>query len=136
MNLTTGSSNGMAPERRGDYRIHYPAGLRPCMWLGDCRYEVLDVSEQGLCFGVPPGACKIQLGETVRVRLELLAGRQEVISGHVVRVQQGAVAARLTDGPGFKVIAREFEWVMEHSAGATMLSVGGKKAPVGPSPQS
>lgn len=106
--------NDAAADRRADYRIRYPAALRPLMWLGPGRYEVLDVSEQGLRFGVPAGSRRFGTGESLLATVHFHAGGSEAVTGEIVRVERGAAAARLRSGPGFRTIAREFDWLMEH----------------------
>lgn len=116
MNPETGYQQIAGPERRADYRLHYPPALRPLMWVGESQYEVLDISEQGVRFRLPEGSRLRRIGEPFQAKVQFHTEGLDTVSGQIVRVERGAAAARLLSGPNFKMIACEFDWVMGHLA--------------------
>src|SRR5581483_2837076 len=82
-------------ERRGFYRLPYPPAERPTLWVGNGRYEVVELSETGarvlVGAGLPqsgPVAGSVQFGD----------GELVPIEGTVLRVEGSQAVLRLSVG--------------------------------------
>ena len=97
--------------RRGFYRIPYPADARPRLLVdapGPARlvYEVLECSERGLSF--QPSAETGDVGEALEGRIRFPRGVDLPIHGEVVRVLPDRVSVSLQgSGIPFAVIFQE-----------------------------
>lgn len=95
------------PNHREFFRIHYPWEERPRFVLHSSICEVIDCSERGLRFRLPPPSAP-PVGAELSGRLRLRRGQEVAVQGVVVRVEEGEVALRLLEpGVSFYLILKE-----------------------------
>lgn len=97
-------------ERRMEYRLHYPVGLRPLLKIKNRLYAVLDISECGVRFAGPVWSGDLQ-GQ-FEASVQFHAGSEYKITGEIVRTTAGDSAGRLVEGFDFHLILQQHDWVM------------------------
>ena len=104
---------GKLPPRQY-YRINYPAKARPALMVFDHAFEVLDLSERGIRFklgdAVAPSA-----GNEFEGVVRFKQGATAEISGTILRVIDGEVAAALERGVPASLIRSEQRYLLENS---------------------
>jgi PilZ domain-containing protein len=104
----------MPDTAREYYRIAYPAKARPKLEVLGFVFEVLDLSERGIRFRLgdasPPEA-GFQLQGTVT----FVRGVSAEVTGTVLRVRDGQVAAVLDKGVPPSVIRAEQRFLLENA---------------------
>jgi hypothetical protein len=94
--------------RRRHPRITYPAGDRPRLRIDDRIYEVVDLSETGLCFTLHAVEAWRGADPAVRGDLAFADGSEVSLAGRVVRVSPDRVAVALTKGvPLSRILAEQ-----------------------------
>lgn len=109
--------------RRGSYRIQFPADARPRLLLDSpgsvhpvC--EVIECSERGLRFHVPT-RWLLPVGTAVSGRVLFPRGAEARVAGTVVRMQQDEVALMLgREGIPLATIIDEQRYLRAREAGA------------------
>jgi hypothetical protein len=86
------------PAEREHYRVVYPLRARPRIVIEGQEYLVFDCSEGGVRYQLEAAAAP-EIGTTVVGRIRFRRGAEVEVAGHIVRVENGAVAVRL-DRPG------------------------------------
>ena len=100
------------PNRRDHYRIAYDALQRPLLRIeapsleltGENEFQVLDISEQGLCF---LNDQNVHFGNTVQGELEFADGETVPIEGHIVRETGAQLSLKLASPIPFKAVIKE-----------------------------
>ncbi|HEU4628484.1 MAG TPA: PilZ domain-containing protein [Gemmatimonadaceae bacterium] len=109
--------------RRGYYRIHFPAEARPRLLLDSPGSvhpvgEVIECSERGLRFAVPT-RWLLPVGTSVSGRVLFLRGAEAHVAGTVIRMQQDEVALMLgREGIPLSVILDEQRYLRSRYASA------------------
>ncbi|MBL6752164.1 MAG: PilZ domain-containing protein, partial [Nevskia sp.] len=93
-------------DRRVNYRLFYPAHLRPKLSLGSETKDVLDISEWGLRFALGKGK-RVAPGDRLFGTVRFRHAPSHSIIATVVRIGNHDVSARLEVGFDFRVIAEE-----------------------------
>ena len=84
--------------RRSHPRIRYPEGDRPRLRIGDRIYEVVDLSEMGMCFNLHSVEAWTGADPSVRGALSFGDGGEVTVVGRVVRISPERVAVTLSKG--------------------------------------
>lgn len=84
-------------QKRNFYRLTYTGGHGPRLEVGDRKYQILDLSEQGLRIRLPP---KTRLPDGTRVGgyVVFLNGDRFAVSGTVLRSQNFDCILQLSEG--------------------------------------
>lgn len=109
-------------ERRGDYRLHYSAGLCPLFRLDGHQQKVLDISAAGLRFDAKEGG-GLRLGTRIQVAVHFGNGEVEMVAGNIIRVGYCDAAAWLEQGFTSDVMAREHDRQMSFMDGTAPAGV-------------
>ena len=72
--------------KRQDQRVIYPAARRPVLMIGNRKFDILDLSEQGLRFSIGRNE---QLRKRMRCRLTLLSGQTLNFKAVLIRREGG-----------------------------------------------
>jgi hypothetical protein len=83
-------------DRRAHERVVYPPGQRPTLTVGAGTYEVLDCSERGLRVVRTDEAAPLESAVDLQGRVRFPPGREVMIEGVVLRVQEDAIAIQFT----------------------------------------
>jgi len=102
-------------ERRRHYRIRYPIMRRPSVDVWGRRYEVIDVSEEGMRFHCPDSQ-SVTAGQPVQAVITFDDAAQADVEGTVVRVERRRVALQLCVGIPYARIVREQLHLLNQSA--------------------
>ncbi len=102
------ASQRPGPIKRRDIRVSYILGPRPYLDTGNQRFEVQDLSEQGIRFLVHPAA---KIKRRVKGRIELLCGQTIDIKGVVIRRQGDEIAVALREAIPYPVVLAEKKFV-------------------------
>jgi hypothetical protein len=84
------------PNRRGHFRLRYPAGTGPMLVIGAAAFRVVELSERGLQF--TGGARALLLGERLSGALRFEDGSEMPVEGAVVRIVGPRTVLRLVRG--------------------------------------
>lgn len=102
-------------ERRRHYRVRYPITRRPSVDVWGRRYEVIDVSEEGVRFHCPDSQ-GVAAGQPVQAVITFDDTGKADVEGKVVRIEQRRVALQLTVGIPYSRIVREQLHLLSQSA--------------------
>lgn len=100
------------PNRRDHYRIVYQRSQRPLLRIeapslaltGEHEFQVLDISEQGLCF---LNDQNVHFSETVQGELIFDDGERVAIEGTIVREASAQISLKLSEAIPFKSVVKE-----------------------------
>lgn len=85
----------MDEKQREYFRLAYPEVHRPVLSFEYDQYEILDISEFGIKIKVDADDPTFEMGDEVMAIIMFPEGREFDITGHVVRMQDGAVGLEL-----------------------------------------
>ena len=94
------------PQKRGFYRLRYPAAERPTLSIGDRKFVVSEVSEEGARI-VISGSCSLDPNKPFSGVLTFPTGETESIKGSVLRSTDNEIVANLTSGISLKRMTAE-----------------------------
>lgn len=106
MNARIASVPTPASERRGAYRVCYPADLCPVIRMRASDRLVLDISEWGIRFNRLPGE-QAARGQRFVAAVDFGESGRQIIAGRIVRISECDVAGQLEQGFDFETISRE-----------------------------
>ena len=99
-----------AQSNRQHYRIFYPDGSRPGLRMEGAEYPLLDLSEEGLRFSAVDSE-SVPVGTSIAGNIMFRRGETVAVSGRVVRVSGGVVAAQLDRKIPLGAILEEHLWL-------------------------
>jgi hypothetical protein len=103
------------PEKREFFRLKFPPMERPCLVVGDRRYEVLDCSARGLRFVITQRPPTQSLGERVEGQLLFRRNSRAPIRGLIIRIQNEEIALHLPDCEiPFTILRGEERYLLNH----------------------
>jgi hypothetical protein len=106
----------MAEQRREYYRVHYPMSDRPVLLAKADRYEVMDVSEFGVCFKQDERYI-FKPGMLLEATICFSDGNTYVCTGEVLRCEGARVCVQLhTPIPMQRIRAESVYLSMTYSA--------------------
>jgi hypothetical protein len=97
---------------RAFYRLVYPIAHRPTLRVGGDRFQVVDLSEQGIRY-LHPGPSAPTPGSGVVGLLHLESGERLEIEGRVVRLEPPYVALELTRGVPFGLMLAQQRFLQQ-----------------------
>jgi hypothetical protein len=97
---------------RAFYRLIYPIAHRPTFRVGGDRFQVIDLSEQGIRY-LQPGPTVPTPGSAVAGLLLLETGERLEVAGKVVRVEPPYVALELTRGVPFGLMLEQQRYLQQ-----------------------
>lgn len=101
------------PERREDYRLHFPRAERPLLAIGERHYEVLDCSVHGLRCIINEWQPPLPMGEAVTGLVQFRGRSQAPIQGLVIRIQRNEIALHLPESEiPFSVLRSEERYLI------------------------
>ncbi len=68
-------------QKRQHYRIQYPLSVCPKLKLGDCFYDILDLSEKGIRVNI--GAQALKIPREITAKLIIHGRKDQIIKGRV-----------------------------------------------------
>ena len=83
-------------DQRDFYRLEFPPPERPCLLVGQQRYEVVDCSVRGVRLRVAEHPLPA-LGEVMEGRLRFRRQGEILVRGSIVRVRDGEIALHWPD---------------------------------------
>lgn len=103
------------PERRTNYRLHFPRAERPLLVINGHHYEVVDCSVRGLRCMVNDWQPRLALGDQIDGLVRFRDRAQAPVRGLVVRIQEGEIALYLPDTEiPFTVLRGEERYLLAH----------------------
>jgi hypothetical protein len=101
------------PERRIDYRLRYPAHLRPRLITQTTIMRVIDISERGI--RLTPGNTPMRPGTPFSGRAIFRPDSGIAVKGTILRVAPDHVAVRLQRGFDFRRIYAEYRHLQDRA---------------------
>ena len=94
--------------QRKHYRIQYPIGERPKLQMRGESYEILDVSEKGICFDAGPRYAPTD-GDEIKGKIVFKNGKTCDVEGKLLRFdrKQHACVVKLVKGISLAKIMEE-----------------------------
>ncbi|MEL6109351.1 MAG: PilZ domain-containing protein [Planctomycetota bacterium] len=86
----------MTQSRRQYYRLRYPAGRRPAVWIEDGEYELVELSEQGARIACPDGP--FEIGATLTGAVLFSDGENVPFEGNVLRRENTELVIKIEIG--------------------------------------
>lgn len=106
MNARIASARTQASERRGAYRVCYPADLCPVIRMRAHQRLVLDISEWGIRFSRLPSE-QAARGQRFVASVDFGESGCQIVAGRIVRISECDIAGQLEQGFDFETISRE-----------------------------
>lgn len=97
---------------RAYYRLVYPLAFRPTFVVGGAKFQVVDLSEQGIRY-VHPGPSRPNPGVAVEGLVRLPTGEEVEVEGTVVRVEAPQVALVLSRGVPFGLMLDQQRYLQQ-----------------------
>ncbi|MEI2779964.1 MAG: PilZ domain-containing protein [Candidatus Competibacter sp.] len=108
------SPPSVEPEKREYFRLKFPPLERPCLVVGERKYEVLDCSARGLRFVVTELPLP-SLGDPVEGHLLFRRDSRAPVRGLIVRIQGDEIALHLPDCEiPFAILRGEERYLLNH----------------------
>lgn len=104
-------------QRRQHTRLEYPTGKHADLQIHSQGYEVIQISEEGLCFR--NGQSSFLPGERVSGRIALLSGYREPVEGIVQRIdsEHNLTVLHLTArGIPVQAVSNELQYLLHHGS--------------------
>jgi PilZ domain len=96
----------MSENRRQFFRLKYPKGAGPKLSSAGLSLEVIDISEQGLCFQ-PAKNKKYSQNESFAGSLKFSDGESVLVFGSVRRVTEDSISVELRKPIPLRIIMAE-----------------------------
>lgn len=93
-------------QKRQFYRLKYPKRAMPVLQLGNQRYRVTELSEQGIRVLMENYSTMLK-GEQMTGKVSLPTDDEISIEGAVLRFDGEEVIFKLSKGPSFKIMVQE-----------------------------
>ncbi len=103
----TQQGGGPQEQRRRHFRVSYPVSARAVLVYGPQRFDICDISEEGVKFFYDAIRERAGLPQQMSGTVELLCGGSAPISGVVVRMEAGMAVLQLDSPIPYKLIHRE-----------------------------
>lgn len=103
------------PEKRENYRLHFPRAERPLLVIGEHHYEVVDCSVRGLRCVVNDWQPPLALGDQIEGLVRFRDRAQTLVRGLVVRMQEDEIALYMPDSEiPFTILRGEERYLLAH----------------------
>ena len=95
----------MIQSRRQFFRLRYPAGQRPQVWIDDREYELAELSEHGARIACPDSG--FQIGDAVTGAVMFADGENVPFEGNVLRREKTELVIKIEIGISPRRIVEE-----------------------------
>lgn len=96
----------MDEQQRAYFRLWYPQAARPILVIGDRKFEVTEISEEGARIAISGSFCRAE-NESFSGTIQFRNGESDSVAGTVLRSSPEEVVASLNQGISLKRMMSE-----------------------------